>query len=81
MTSRKYVQKDCENGCGTAAVTNERYCVKCRKLKLAELVDSGYLIPRVRGHIGCARTVEQKEASSYDPSPSGENAVRALEGD
>jgi len=53
--------KPCESCAEGMAILGERYCKVCRKLKLREMESSGYLTPRVVGHIGQRRPEEAKE--------------------
>jgi hypothetical protein len=50
--------KQCEI-CGHPAISGQRFCKECRKAKLAELKESGYLRPVPQG--GKYRSIEQQE--------------------
>jgi hypothetical protein len=47
--------------CDNKAIKEERYCKACKKIKLAEMKESGYLASRPTGHIGQGRTSDMKE--------------------
>lgn len=58
--------------------SSDRYCDVCRKVIKAELYRAGYLKP-VPSPTSCRP--ESRHEREGEPSPWGENAVRALEGD
>jgi hypothetical protein len=69
--------RTCQRCGDTPARPHERYCTECRRAVLAELKAAGYLTPtprRKRSH-----PENRDAAAQLEPSPSGENAVRAME--
>ena len=58
------------------AISREGWCRRCLRDKLDEKFG---FVSRAGGHPGSLRTQDQREERGGDPSPWGENAVRALE--
>lgn len=56
------------------AVSVEGWCRPCLRVKLRERFG-----PVPIFHHGQLRTTEQRQAREHDPSPSQENAIRAME--
>ena len=59
--NHKTEPKQCEMCVKNLAIRGERYCKTCRKIKLSEMKDAGYLTSRPIGHVGQSRTSEMKE--------------------
>lgn len=73
---KKRSNRPCED-CGQPTIhDDDRFCKDCRKARVAQMQADNYLrsVPR---HAG--RPSEKMQAPDMEPSPWGENAVRALE--